>query len=257
MAELIIKTFDSGGFLDNDIFEAKNDTYLLWQATQRIADHRKIGGDFFKPISSMAFGVMLATSRYMIEQLSRSEIKVTLLSDMSEEIKGPLPNENGNAIALTQYMERRMGPGKRAMFGNEDRAVWFEGQADITLANLENIWIDHITPETGLLADNHKKHHTYRTHFLKKFLVIVTTDFDNERRGELESPIENITPADPEDPDSKEIVDRIAERRHRVNWRSLPGKTPAMIAEIENRRLVHLPRREVIRPLESIVEAKP
>ena len=155
MAELIIKIGDSPNplsFRDEDVVHAHNDVYLLWQATQRITDHRKLPG-FFKRTDTMASKCMEAVRQYKIERINRTTIKRITLADMSEETLSATPNGRGQAIDVPQYMARRKAAGKLAMFGEEANAIWFCGSTDASLAKLSTLWTDTITPETGPDAD--------------------------------------------------------------------------------------------------------
>ena len=252
MAELIIKIGDSPNplsFRDEDVVHAHNDTYLLWQATQRITDHRKVLGGFFKPTTSMAFKRMEAVRQYKFERISRTEIKRITLADLSEETLSATPNADGEAIDVPQYIARRKAAGKLAMFGTEGRAIWFGGRTDASLTKLSTLWTDTITPETGLLESNHKqKWEGYSNHFRKRWLVVVTDDFSNSRRSVIEESDIDLT--DPENPIT------LAIRRHKVAWRSLSGLSAQDIADIANPNTRVDVDRGTVRSQASIVEVK-
>ena len=234
MAELVLATDARGGYSDGDIMHANNDVSMLWRHTQIITDHRKEAGGFYKTIGNMAYERFEAVSKWKFERISGSEIRRTLLADMSNEVLSNTPNGNGHAIDVPQYMARRETAGKRAMFGAASIAVWFEGHREITLAMLSILWTDTITPETGLLEADHKQL-SYSHHFLKRHLVISVNDFDNARREVLESPDLDIT-----DPDNPILI---AKRKHKILWRFLSGLSAGDITDIEDRTIKVDPQR--------------
>jgi len=247
MAELIIQTKDSPNpksFQDGDIIHAHNDDYLLWKNTQRITDHRKEDG-VFKAIGGLAYERLLATSKYKFERISHTEVRRTLLSDMSEEVFSNTPNKKGEAMDVNRYVFRRIFFGKAAMFGDEANAVWFGGRTN--LSNLSTLWTDKITPETGLLESDHKQL-VYPPHFLKKHLVVVTEDFDFARRGVLEAP--DMDKTDPENP----VM--IAMRKHKVDWRNMVGMTIETIGEVEDATKEVQVKRDLVRNEADIVAVK-
>ena len=232
MPELTIQIGDSVnplGIRDGDIIHAMNDVQLLWRHTQIVTDHRKIPGGFFKPLDSIAYRRLDAMSKWKVERLSDTEKRVTNLITLDTEIQ----------VGHTKlYVKRRMAGGKKPMFGDEANAIWFEGQRELTLPLLSTLWTDHITPSTGLLEADHKQR-DYNTPHLKRYLVIVTTDFSNARRAVLESP--DMDEADPENP----VM--ISRRKRMIPWRMLPGLSAEAIADIEDRHVKVAIRRDLIR----------
>ena len=229
MPEITIQIGDSVnplGFRDNDIVHAMNDLQLLWHHTLAITDHRKIPGGFFKPVHSLAYRRLRAFSHDMIQRISAKEIRVTDLTTSEEIIKSDVPNAKKQVCHVRQYMARAMAAGKRAMFGNEQNAIWFEGWRDVTLPRIGTLWADHITSQTGLRAVDHRRR-DYSANHLKRYLIIVTNDFSDARREWLEAPQMDNT-----DPDNPVMVRR---RRRYIDWRNLPGMSGATIDEILDR----------------------
>lgn len=314
MTELIVHIGDSPnplGFKDGDVMHAHNDTYLLWQHTQRITDHRKEGGGFFKPIDCMACKRLEAVSEYKFQQISRTEIKRITLSNMSEEIlTGPefdvviggkdlyvtfpelilhrsygrkpqkitallsaadtlgpvqfnqdtgvllvngLPKAwtthlvNFQTIYVKEYIARRKASGKKPMFGTESSIVWFGGRTDAGLVKLSTLWTDVITPETGFQEADHKQQ-KYNSPFLRRHLVVVTTDFDNVRRGTIEEP--DVDETDPDNPIT------LAIRKHHIDWRNMDGMSAKTIDDILNPRTKVEVKRDVVRVETDVVEVK-
>lgn len=251
MAELIIKIGNEpnpAGFRDEDVVHAHNDTYLLWQATQRITDHRKLPG-FFKPVGSLPYECLNAVKQYRFERLSGNEVKRIRLSDMSDETFSQTPNAKGEQIDVTAFVARRKAAGAFPMFGTEAAAIWFGGRTDASLVELSSLWSRTITPETGLLeADHRQKLPEYRPHFLKRFLVVVTDDFSDSRRATIEGVDLDIS--NPENPIT------VAMRKHKVVWSSLPGLSGQEIAAIANPNARVDVDRGTVRSQASIVEVK-
>ena len=247
MAEFILATDTRGGYGDGAVMHANNDVFLLWRHTEIITDHRKIGGDFFKPTSSMAFKRLSAVSKWKFERVSQTEIRRIFLADMTEEILSGTPNAEGHTIDVPLYVALRKAAGKRAMFGPEESVVWFEGQREITLLMLSTLWTETITPETGLLEADHKQRN-HPPHFLKRHFVIAVTDFDNTRRGILES-----SDWDETDPDNPVLISK---RKYKVDWRNLSGVTAGTIADVEDPKIKVEPKKDVTYVETDIVEAK-
>ncbi len=246
MAELVLMTGARGGYEDGDILHAHNDAYLLWQHTQSITDHRKVPGGFFKPIDCMACKRLEAVSQYKFQRISRTEIKRITLSDMGEETLSATPNVKNEAIDVPEFIARRKAGGKLPMFGSEDSVIWFGGHTSLT--KLSELWTDVITPETGLLEADHKQKTNYSHHFLKRYLVVVTTDFDEVRRGIIENTdVEYTNPGD---------AVLLAKRRHKVDWRNMSGMSAKTIADIEDTSVKVDVKRDVIRTESTIVEVK-
>lgn len=231
--------------MDGDIIHAHNDIYLLWQHTQRIADHRKESGGFFKPLNCMACKMLETIYRYKFERVSVTEIKRIRLSDMREEILSEIPNTKNQVVHVPEYIARRKVAGKKPMFGTEEQAIWFGGRITVTLADLSTLWTNTITPETGLLEADHKQARSYSTHFLRRHLVIVTTDFGNARRGILES--RDIDETDPDNPVF------IAERKHKIDWRADLSFSAATVARIDDRSDAVQVRRDLPKVDETVV----
>ncbi len=256
MPELTIKIGDDPnplGFRDGDIIHAWNDAHLLLQHTWRIVDHRKLGGGFYKPKSSLAYKCQRALSKWMIERdfpgrKTQEEILVTNLVTGETEVKSDIRNANGNRINLSMYLDRREAAGTRAIFGSRVTAVWFEGRREITMARLHTLWAEHITPREGLVMAGHLKREYGASH-LKKHLVIITNDFSDARRDYLEEAlVEEFDNAgfDPDDPGYRDPVMRRQRKRY-IDWRNIPGMSGGTIDEILDRRRVIAVRRDLIR----------
>lgn len=240
MAELTIQIGDAVnplGFRDGDIVHAMNDVMLLWRHTLIVTDHRKITPElFFKPIASLAYRCLRATSKWKVEGISATEERVTNLITSEVRVKP------ANTL---EYIKRRMLGGKKAMFGNPFAPTWFEGQRPLTLARLTKLWTDHITARTGLLAADHMRR-DYAANHLKRYLIIVTTDFSNARRSRLEEQHMDST-----DPDNPVVIRR---RKRFIDWRNLPGMSGDTIDQILDRhRRVDI-RRDLIRDEVALVK---
>lgn len=251
MSELILKIGDSPeplGYRDGDVLHAFNDEYLLWQHTQRIVDHRKIGGGFFKPLNSMAFKCGEAVRQYKYERLNRTTIRRTLLSDDSSEELSSTPNAKGEAIDVQLFVSGRIGSGL-PMFGDEATVVWFGGNTGASLAKLATLWTDVITPETGLVQANHLSKTNYRASVLKAFYIVVTDDFNNDRRAAIEEP-------DIDETDPNNLI-FLAQRKWHVVWRNLSGLTDSDKQDIADKTVRVPVDRGRVRSESSIVEMRP
>lgn len=241
MPELTVQIGDSInplGFRDGDIVHAMNDVQLLWRHTQIITDHRQIEGGFFKPVTSLAYRRLRATSKWKVEGISDTEERVTDLITSVSYVK---------QAKTRLYIQRRMAGGKKPMFGDEQNAVWFEGQRELTLARLTKLWTDHITPRTGLLAADHRRR-DYNTPHLKGYWVIVTKDFSNARRSWLESP--EMDETDPENP----VM--LRRRKRYIDWRNIPRISGRTIDQILDRRQRVDIRRDLIRDEVALVQER-
>lgn len=239
MAELTIQIGDAVnplGFKDGDIVHAMNDVMLLWRHTLIVTDHRKIEGGFFKPVTSLAYRRLRATSKWMVEGISATEERITNLITSEVYVK---------PAKTRLYIQRRIAGGKKPMFGTQGNAVWFEEQREITPAILAPLWINHITPRTGLLAADHMRR-DYSANHLKRYLIIVTNDFSNARRSRLEEQYMDNT-----DPDNPVVIRR---RKRFIDWRNLPGMSGDTIDQILDRhRRVDI-RRDLIRDEVALVK---
>ncbi len=250
MPEITIQIGDNPGVLgyeDNDIVQAENDTQLLWRNTQIVTDHRALPGGFFKPTNSLAYRRLRAFSKWMFERISATEIRRTLLSDMTSEILSNTPNAKEERIDLPLYMARRMAAGKRAMFGDEANAVWFEGTRQVTLDRLTTFWSNYVTPRTGLLAADHRQRNRSDRE-LSRYLVIVTNDFSNARASAMTEPHYDNT-----DPDNPVML---AKRRRNIDWRNLPSMEGADITRILDKRQRYSVRRDRVRTETDIVRVR-
>lgn len=247
MAEIIIQVRNSPnplGFQDGDIVHAHNDTFLLWDHTQKLASHRKEQGGFFKSKNSMAYQMLNVVSEFRFERVSRIEVKKVNLADSSEYLISGNLNEYGEAIDLPQFIARRKSGGVAPMFGREHNAVWFGGTTNVTLPKLHTLWNNVITPRTGKTYQQHKRR-SHNNGTLKGYLVLEMEDFTNVRRGRLEEA--DIDSTDPENPIT------LARRRRQIDWRNMAGINGAMIDDVLNRqRRVDVDRNTVRREADIV-----
>lgn len=100
MAELVLIPETRGDLGEGDIFKAHNDVSILWRHTQLATNHRKMGGDFFKPLGCLAHKRLEAVSKFRFQELDKFRLRITnLITGISHEKTGPEFEININGVA--------------------------------------------------------------------------------------------------------------------------------------------------------------
>lgn len=190
MANLILKVNDESDYRDGDILVACNKNKILTTHAAHIcrSKERDQQGIF---ISSLHQYWLESISEYKFERLSSIECRITRLAD--GQIKRFRSNEfftgfNGkpSIMDIPLYVNRRLSNGKKPMFGEKGKEVWYGGKTSVSENSINLIW-NRIEQESNFLRKNHIKwpvgNQEVKSHF-----IISTSEFTDREQSLLTSP---------------------------------------------------------------------
>ena len=219
MAELCIKIKRDkpSKYEDGDIIFAPNNRRIKDVHAQVICHPKKMGfnGDGLRIANCLLDTYKSKVMQYKFQRVSAKEIKRITLATMDEEIISDVPNAKKEAIDVPLFVARRLRSDRHQIFGTKGSEYWYGGHTDASLAKLAPVWAA-IESKTAYREADHTKW-PFTEGELKNYLCVAVDDFDNETRGDLESPLTD-------DKDPENIV-TLKHRKHKVDWQNLALST--------------------------------
>lgn len=170
---------------------------------------------------------LAATRNFKAERVSKTEIIITNLRTLNEEMRSDIPDAKGRAIFVEQYLygnNKSVGTAnhpRHKVFGSKGKEVWYFGNSRWSFPMFSDMWNVIESRCICRRADYTKWH--WAEGEMKKYLVVTVDDFVLEEAGEMETPVYD-----------EKMIPRVLlkARKHDVDWRNLPGITGEIVDNV-------------------------
>ena len=157
--ELIVKVKSDGSnpyYQDGDVINAMSLDRIYLAHAEMIChpDNFGFNANGTRDLGTLFQKFQEATHVYKFERLNSNDVKRTNLLTDEEEILNTIPNANGEAINVYQYISRRLKNPQHKIFGASGSEIWYGKMRGDTEAFLPVAWND-IETESDNLKDNH------------------------------------------------------------------------------------------------------
>jgi hypothetical protein len=185
--------------------------------------------DGLRHSGTIAEAYLAATKNFKIERVSNTEVIITNLRTLAEEMRSDKPDAKGRAIFVEQYLYgNNRSPGvvshpRHKIFGTKGNEVWYSGNSSWSFPVFSDLW-DAIESRCICERGDYTKFHWTEAE-MKKYIVVTVDDFTLEEAGEMETPVY----------DEKVDPELLKARKYEIDWRNLPGITGEIIDNVNSK----------------------
>jgi len=228
--ELIIKIGDGGGFEDGDIIHAFNSKKILSVHAQHITHPKKApkNGDGLRVPDSLLEVYLENTKEYRFERISQREIRKINLVTGEQDIFSDVSNSNGEYIDVPLFIERRLRNDNHMIFGTKGNEYWYGGNTITTDEKIDKVW-----KEIEKRTEHKKSDHTsfpFTDNELSNHYAIKIDDFTDNEANEFTAP-------ELGEVDEKGDKPVLKQRKHKVDYKNLPGLSEKDKQDISNKNI--------------------
>ena len=148
--------------------------------------------------------------QYKFERISEKEIKRIVIDTDEYEILSDAPNEKKEQIDVPLFIARRKASPRHQIFGSKGHEYWYGGRSSNT--KLDDIWT-----EVEARTEHRKVNYTkfpITSGEKRNYLALSVDDFNDEIRGELESPLMAVV-------EGEEQEQTLKKRKHWVDYKKI------------------------------------
>ena len=157
--ELIVKIQSAGSipsYQDGDVVQAMSLDRIYVAHAEMICNVSNFGFNTngTRDLNTLLEKFEQATKTYKFERLNSNDVRRTNLITSEEDILNTIPNADGEAINVYQYISRRLKNPRHKIFGPSGGEVWYGKMRNDAPVFVPVAW-NHIETESDNLKDNH------------------------------------------------------------------------------------------------------
>ncbi len=157
--ELIVKIQSAGSnpaYQDGDVVQAMSLDQIYMVHAEMICNVSNFGFNTqgLRDVGTLLEKFEQSTKTYKFERLNSNDVKRTNLSTLEESIINTIPNTDGEAIDVYQYLLRRLKSNRHKIFGSQGSEIWYGKSKGYSDSMITSVWNDIETDTTNLQVNN-------------------------------------------------------------------------------------------------------
>lgn len=187
-AQLLVRVTEAESdddFEPGDVVHAFNRKRILTVHAQSITAPRNFGfgEDGLRESGILLEAYLKAAKEYKFERISETEVKRTNLKTGEVTTIDGEPNEDGEHMDVSQFIQRRLTHAQHLIFGEPGSEYWYGGSENLTDETLSKLW-DAIESETDYRRDEITSYPVDAGES-SDYRLIPVQDFSDEEAGKL------------------------------------------------------------------------